>query len=131
MKQASSYLNPNNLRAPLNFKTIYISFFTSTSLCRFWFHPINNIFLTFSNNLLLTKTWVLLVCKNVCCTNLWICKVRKNKTRKDKGCEKINGFKVIHFRRIFHFSTPCKHQEISGFLMFLRGIEKEPWPEMG
>ena len=51
--------------------------------------------------------------------------------RADKGCEKINGFKVIHFRRIIHFSMPCKHQETSGFLMFLRGIEKEPWPEMG
>ena len=38
---------------------------------------------------------------------------------------------LTHFQPMFHFSTPGKHQETEGFLMFSGGIEVEQWLKMG
>ena len=39
--------------------------------------------------------------------------------------------RLAHFRLIFPFYIPWTHQRSSGFLMFLGGITKESWSEMG
>ena len=39
--------------------------------------------------------------------------------------------KLTHFRQIFPFYTPWKHQKTKGYLMFSGGIKWEVWPEMG
>ena len=38
---------------------------------------------------------------------------------------------LTHFRPMFHFYTPWKHQKTGGFLMFSGGIEMEHWLKMG
>ena len=54
-----------------------------------------------------------------------------------KLCTKLSNKEVLlclcfftHFRSIFHFNTVWKHQKISSFQMFSRGIEREHWPKM-
>ena len=37
---------------------------------------------------------------------------------------------LIHFEPLFSFCTPWKHHNISGFLMFSGGIERDLWHEM-
>ena len=37
----------------------------------------------------------------------------------------------IYFVPLVCFYTPGKHQEISGFLMFSGGIERDQWYEVG
>ena len=39
--------------------------------------------------------------------------------------------KLIHFMPLVSFYTPSKHQKTFGFLMFLGGIERGQWHEMG
>ena len=36
-----------------------------------------------------------------------------------------------HFRPVFPFSTPMKHQKSTDFLLFLQAVEREPWPKRG
>ena len=39
--------------------------------------------------------------------------------------------KLTHFMPLVSFYTPSKHQKTFGFLMFLGGIERGQWHEMG
>ena len=36
-----------------------------------------------------------------------------------------------HFMPLISFDTPCKDQKISGLLMFLGGIKRDQWHEIG
>ena len=40
------------------------------------------------------------------------------------------SYSLIHFMPLVSFYTSWKHQKISGFLMFLGGIERDHWHEM-
>ena len=39
--------------------------------------------------------------------------------------------RLIHFRLMFYFYTPWKHQKTSSFPMFSRGADLEHWLQMG
>ena len=41
------------------------------------------------------------------------------------------SYSLIHFMPLVSFYTSWKHQKISGFLMFLGGIERDQWHAMG
>ena len=41
------------------------------------------------------------------------------------------SYSLIHFMPLVSFCTFWKHQKISGFMMFLGGIERHQWLEMG